>query len=83
LTDESEQQRFKSTCYALTTAAEVLRANGGSVADGCKEGGGVSATLAPYQPDSGRYYTVAGRFDSSQRLLDLGEKGVYPSCTPG
>jgi NAD(P)-dependent dehydrogenase (short-subunit alcohol dehydrogenase family) len=25
------------------------------------------------------FYTVAGRCNSSHRLLDLGEKGVYPS----
>ena len=29
--------------------------------------------------DSGRYYTVTGRCNSSHRLLELGEKGVYPS----
>ncbi len=33
-------------------------------------------------PGSGRCYTVAGRCTRSHRLLDLGEKGVYPSYTP-
>jgi len=42
----------------------------------------ISAPLPPYQPDSGRYYTVAGQVDSSHQLLDLGKKGVYPSYNP-
>ena len=29
----------------------------------------------------GRCYTVTGRCNSSHRLLELGEKGVYPSYT--
>ena len=31
----------------------------------------------------GRCYTVTGRCNSSHRLLELGEKGVYPSYTTG
>jgi hypothetical protein len=30
----------------------------------------------------GGYYTVAERYNSSHRLFDLGEKGVYSSYTP-
>ena len=73
--------QLKWPCQKATVAG-ILHAQWREGVDGCKNGGWISAPLPPWRPDSERYYTVAGRCNSSHRLLDLGEKGVYPSYTP-